>query len=248
MLRDFQEWQTITLARKVSALRSFLRFAFQEGYLSEDWSSFWETPQFWRKIPTYLTPEEAQLLVEAPLEGRHVSRNRLLLELLYSCGLRVSEACQLSIHAIERESQLIEVRGKGQKIRWVPYGRAVEKALEAYLPLRKELYRPVRGAEAYLLLSQKGGPLTRIQAYNVVRAAARAAHLDKPVSPHALRHSFATHLLLAGMDIAILQRLLGHAAMTTTQHYLQWVGADLKPLLLRFHPRAQSPQTPPHEP
>ncbi len=248
LLKDVREWQSITLARKISALRSFLQFAHQEGYLPEDWSRFWEVPHFWRKVPTYLTPEEAQRVVEAPLKGRHAPRNRLLLELLYSCGLRVSEACQLSIHAIDSENQLIEVRGKGQKIRWVPYGRAVEKALQAYLPLRQALYKPARKAQHYLLLSQKGGPLTRIQAYYIVQAAARAAHIEKSISPHALRHSFATHLLMAGMDIAILQRLLGHAAMTTTQHYLQWVGADLRPLLLQFHPRARSAQTPPHEP
>lgn len=247
-LKDLHEWQSITLARKISALRSFLRFAYQEGYLSEDWSGFWETPHFWRKVPNYLTPEEAQRLVEAPFQGRHAARNRLLLELLYSCGLRVSEACQLPLRAIDNENQLIEVRGKGQKIRWVPYGRAVEEALRAYLPVRETLYKPRRGAEAYLLLSQKGGPLTRIQAYYIVQAAARAAQIEKPISPHALRHSFATHLLMAGMDIAILQRLLGHAAMTTTQHYLQWVGADLKPLLQKYHPRARPAQTPPPEP
>ncbi len=248
MLKDLNEWQTITLARKISALRSFLQFAHQEGYLSEDWSHFWEVPHFWRKVPTYLTPEEAQRLVEAPRTGRHAPRNRLLLELLYSCGLRVSEACQLSIHAIDSENQLIEVRGKGQKIRWVPYGRAVESALNTYLPLREMLYKPIKKAQTALLLSQKGGALTRIQAYYIVRSAAQAAGIEKPISPHALRHSFATHLLMAGMDIAILQRLLGHAAMTTTQHYLQWVGADLRPLLLKFHPRARKPQTPPREP
>jgi site-specific recombinase XerD len=247
-LKTIQEWQTVTLARKISALRSFLRFAYHEGYLAEDWSDFWEVPRFWRKVPTYLTPEEAQHLVEAPFTGCHAPRNRLLLELLYSCGLRVSEACQLSLHAIDQENQFIEVRGKGEKIRWVPYGRAVEKALAAYLPVRQAQYKPRRGAEHYLFLSQKGGPLTRIQAYYIVQAAARAAQIEKPISPHALRHSFATHLLLAGMDIAILQRLLGHASMNTTQHYLQWVGAELKSILLRYHPRAQPPPTPPHEP
>ena len=246
-LKNIQEWQTITLARKISALRSFLRFAYQEGYLAEDWSDFWEVPRFWRKVPTYLTPEEAQRLVEAPFTGRHAVRNRLFLELLYSCGLRVSEACQLSLHAIDQANQFIEVRGKGQKIRWVPYGRAVEEALAAYLPVRQAQYKPRRDAENYLFLSQKGGPLTRIQAYYIVQAAARAAHIQKPISPHALRHSFATHLLLAGMDIAILQRLLGHASLSTTQHYLQWVGAELRPILLQYHPRAHPPQTPPHE-
>ncbi len=245
-LRDLHEWQSITLARKISALRSFLRFAHAEGYLSDDLSGFWQTPHFWRKVPIYLTPDEAQRLVEAPLTGRHQLRNRLLLELLYGCGLRVSEACQLSWGAIDETNQLIEVRGKGQKIRWVPYGRAVQAALLAYLPARAKLYKPDHSRTAFLLLSQKSGPLTRVQAYTIVKEAAQLAGIDKSVSPHALRHSFATHLLVAGMDIALLQRLLGHASMVTTQHYLQWVGAELRPMLLRCHPRAQaSPEPPP---
>ncbi len=227
-------WQSITLARKISALRSFLRFAYEEGYLAKDLSVFWHTPHFWRKVPTYLTPEEAQKLVEAPFTGRHQRRNRLLLELLYGCGLRISEACQLPLSAVHETEELLEVHGKGQKIRWVPYGRGVREALEAYLAVRPSLYRP---EQPFLLLSQKGGALTRIQAYMIVREAAHLAGLDKPVNPHALRHSFATHLLLAGMDMALVQRLLGHSSLVTTQHYLQWLGQELRELIHRYHPR-----------
>lgn len=233
-LRQVASWQSITLARKISALRGFLRFAYEEGYLPEDLSVFWRTPHYWRKVPTYLTPEEAQKLVEAPFPGRHQLRNRLLLELLYGCGLRISEACQLPLTAINPIEELIEVRGKGQKIRWVPYGQSVQKALEAYLSVRSNLYRTQK---PFLLLSQKGGALTRIQAYAIVRQAASLAGLEKPVSPHALRHSFATHLILAGMDIALVQRLLGHSSLNTTQHYLVWLGEELRALIYRYHPR-----------
>lgn len=230
------EWQAITVARKLSALRSFLRFLHEAGYLSEDWSDFWESPRFWRKVPTYLTPEEAHQLIEGyPMNRRHSLRNRLLLELLYGAGLRVSEACQLRTEDIDMQEEMLKVEGKGGKVRWVPYGKGIKLALETYLPVRAAY--PDSGTN-FLLLSQKGGPLTRIQAFTIVREAAFLSGLNRPISPHALRHSYATHLLLAGMDIAYLQRLLGHAALTTTQHYLQILPGELAQVLRRYHPRA----------
>jgi len=231
------EWQSITLARKLSALRGFLRFLYEQGYLPQDWSAFWETPRFWRKVPTYLTPEEAAHLIEAyPLQKRHGPRNRLLLELLYSCGLRVSEACHLELTDILLNEGFLRVQGKGSKVRFVPFGPTLQQALEAYLPFRA----PKHSAPPYLLLSQKGGPLTRIQAYTIVREAAKLTGLGRPIHPHALRHSYATHLLLAGLDIAYLQRLLGHSALTTTQHYLHYLASDLAQVVQRYHPRAKA--------
>ncbi|GIV25714.1 MAG: tyrosine recombinase XerC [Bacteroidia bacterium] len=240
-LSQASEWQSITLARKLSALRSFLRFLHEQGYLPEDWSALWESPRFWRKVPVYLTPEEATRLIEAyPLHKRHGARNRLLLELLYSCGLRVSEACHLELSDLLLEEGFLRVRGKGQKVRFVPFGCKLQEAVEAYLPLRASQYKPKPGAQKYLLLSQKGGPLTRIQAYTLVQEAAKLAGLERPVHPHALRHSYATHLLLAGMDIAYLQHLLGHSALTTTQHYLHYLASDLAEVVQRYHPRAKA--------
>lgn len=238
LLSKMQEWQTITLARKLASLRSLLRYLYDFGYLSEDWSNFWENPRFWRKVPTYLTPEEVrQLLDNYPTERRHGWRNKLLLELLYGSGLRVSEACALTLEDIDASQQMLMIRGKGGKVRWVPYGRSVEAALQAYLPLRTA--SPNKRESNYLLLSQKGGALTRVQAFMIVREAAHLTGLGRPISPHALRHSYATHLLLAGMDIAYLQRLLGHASLTTTQHYLQILPEELSQVVLRFHPRAR---------
>jgi len=234
------EWQAITVARKLSALRSFLRFLYQNGILSEDWAEVWETPHFWRKVPTYLTVEEANALIDKyPLHTRHGPRNRLLLELLYSAGLRVSEACALKLEDIVPEEGMLRIWGKGQKLRWVPYGRSIAVALEQYLPLRQQRYRPRAAAATYVLLSQKGGPLTRVQAFTIVREAARYAGIERPISPHALRHSYATHLLLAGMDLAYLQQLLGHASLTTTQHYLHFLPAELHEVIRRYHPRAK---------
>lgn len=239
-LSQAREWQAITVARKLSALRSLLAFLYRQGLLEEDWSQLWESPRFWRKVPTYLTPEEAQRLLDSYPEGRHSARNRLLLELLYSCGLRVSEACALRLEDILRTERMLRIWGKGQKLRWVPYGRSVEVALAAYEPLRALRYRPKKGAETILLLSQKGGPLTRIQAYTLVTQAARYAGIERPISPHALRHSYATHLLLAGMDLAYLQQLLGHASLTTTQHYLHYSAGQLGAVIAQYHPRAKS--------
>ncbi|MCX7605922.1 MAG: tyrosine-type recombinase/integrase [Bacteroidia bacterium] len=239
-LSQTREWQTITLARKLSALRAFLRFLYEAGHLSEDWSQLWDSPRFWRKVPTYLTPEEARILIDSyPLTHRHSLRNRLLLELLYSAGLRVSEACGLRLSDILPEEQMLRIWGKGQKLRWVPYGRSLQEALLLYESIRQERYRPLRGKEDFLLLSQKGGALTRIQAYLIVREAAHHAGIERPISPHALRHSYATHLLLAGMDIAYLQLLLGHASLTTTQHYLHYLPSELSQVIQQFHPRAR---------
>ncbi|MCS6789764.1 MAG: tyrosine-type recombinase/integrase [Bacteroidia bacterium] len=235
-LSAVREWQAITLARKLSALRGFLRFLYEVGKLSEDWSQYWDNPSFWRKIPTYLTIEEAQRLIESyPPTLRHSARNRLLLELLYGAGLRVSEACSLRMDDIAWEERFLQVRGKGTKIRWVPFGKSIDDAMRSYLAVRSVRYR---SGSPYLLLSQKGGPLTRIQAFTIVREAAHYAGIERPISPHALRHSYATHLLLAGMDVAYLQRLLGHASATTTQHYLHLLPNDLRQVLDRYHPRA----------
>ncbi|MCX8112478.1 MAG: tyrosine-type recombinase/integrase [Bacteroidia bacterium] len=237
LLSRTNEWQAITVARKLAALRSLLRFLYEAGYVSTDWSDFWENPRFWRKVPTYLTPQEAQKLIDTyPTDRRHGWRNRLLLELLYGAGLRVSEACQLRLEDIETTEEVLRVEGKGGKVRWVPYGSGVRVALEAYWPLRASY--PSRGT-TILLLSQKGGPLTRVQAFTIVRQAAILTGIGRPISPHALRHSYATHLLLSGMDIAYLQRLLGHASLTTTQHYLQLLPGELSQILRHYHPRAK---------
>ncbi|MCS7152528.1 MAG: tyrosine-type recombinase/integrase [Bacteroidia bacterium] len=237
LLSQANEWQSITLARKLSAVRSLLRFLYEMGYLAEDLSNFWENPRFWRKIPTYLTPEEARQMIENyPTDRRHGWRNRLLLELLYGAGLRVSEACNLRLEDINHQEEMLLIYGKGGKVRWVPYGRGIRTALEAYLPHRAK--QATQNTTA-LLLSQKGGALTRIQAFTIVREAARLAGIERPISPHALRHSYATHLLLAGMDIAYLQQLLGHASLTTTQHYLQLLPRDLAQAVLQYHPLAK---------
>lgn len=238
-LTQVGEWQAITVARKLSALRSFLRFLYDSGKVAEDWSDFWENPRYWRKIPTYLTPEEARQLLDLyPMDRRHSRRNKLLLELLYGAGLRVSEACQLRLADIDLNEEMLLVRGKGEKFRWVPFGKSIRLALSDYLPEREKA-APQALSTGFLLLSQKKGPLTRIQAYLIVREAARLTGLSRPISPHALRHSYATHLLLAGMDIAYLQRLLGHTNLTTTQHYLQILPGELAEVVRKFHPRAK---------
>lgn len=239
-LSQAREWQAITVARKLSALRSLLAFLHQQGFLKEDWSQLWESPRFWRKVPNYLTLEEVQHILDSYPEGRHSARNRLLLELLYSCGLRVSEACALRVEDVLRSERMLRIWGKGQKVRWVPYGRSVEAALAAYEPLRLTRYKPKKGAETVLLLSQKGGPLTRVQAYTIVAQAVRRAGITRRISPHALRHSYATHLLLAGMDLAYLQQLLGHASLTTTQHYLHYSAEQLGQVVAQYHPRAKA--------
>ncbi|MFD3811021.1 site-specific tyrosine recombinase XerD [Rhodococcus sp. NPDC058639] len=229
-----------SVARALIAVRGLHRFAAAEGHTPVDVARSVTPPSQGRRLPKSLTVDQVTALLDAvggEADGARGLRDRALLEVLYSTGARISEAVGLDVDDIDTESRAVLLRGKGGKQRLVPVGRPALAALDAYL---------VRGRPALagghtpaLFLNARGGRLSRQSAWTVLRAAAERAGIDSNVSPHTLRHSFATHLLDGGADVRVVQELLGHASVTTTQIYtLVTVGA-LREVWAGAHPRAR---------
>ena len=231
-----------TVRRRAAALRAFYRFAFAEALVGLDVASLLELPRQARRLPDTLDQEAVERLITAPdpATGRG-ARDRALLELLYACGLRISEAVGLDVEDLSFEGAYVRVIGKGDRERLVPVGEPALDALRAYLDeVRPGLLREGRTPTARggpLFLSARGRRLGRQAAWELVRAAARRAGLAEHVSPHTLRHSFATHLLEMGADLRSVQELLGHATIVTTQLYTHVDRKRLKEAHERFHPR-----------
>jgi integrase/recombinase XerD len=227
-----------SIRRSVSAIRTYFGFLVREGAVREDASDRLETPRTWRTLPETLSQSEMAALLAAPgADDALAWRDRALLELGYGAGLRVSELCQLAIPDLLLGEQLVRVFGKGGKERLVPLGRQTIGAVSIYLQrLRPTLDRGV--SRNRVLLNARGGPLSRMGAWTVVRKAVEAAGITKPVSPHTLRHSFATHLLEGGADLRAVQEMLGHADLSTTQIYTHVDRDYLRSVHRQFHPRA----------
>jgi len=226
-----------TIRRNVSALRTWFRVLLAEGLVTHDPTERLETPSRWRTLPEVLTVEEVLRLLVAPnLDEPLAFRDRAMLELAYGAGLRVSEWITLAIRDVLLEESLVRVMGKGSKERLVPIGRSAIGALAVYM---REL-RPVleRGAgEGILFLNARGAPLTRMGAWKILRKYVNKAGIDRAVSPHTLRHSFATHLLEGGADLRAVQEMLGHADIATTQLYTHIDREYLRSVHRSFHPR-----------
>lgn len=227
-----------SIRRSVSAIRTYFGFLVREGVVREDASDRLETPKTWRTLPETLTQAEMAALLAAPgADDALAWRDRALLELGYGAGLRVSELCTLVLPDLLLGEQLVRVFGKGGKERLVPLGRQTIGAVSIYLQrLRPQLDRGA--SRNRVLLNARGGPLSRMGAWQVVRKAVEAAGLTKPVSPHTLRHSFATHLLEGGADLRAVQEMLGHADLSTTQIYTHVDRDYLRSVHRQFHPRA----------
>jgi integrase/recombinase XerD len=229
-----------TIHRKSACLRSFYRHLRRDGLLEGDPTATLSTPRRARKLPQVLTRAEVEKLLSQP-RGTEPSalRDRALLELMYACGLRASEAIGLELMDVDVEDGVLRARGKGSKERIVPIGQAALKALRIYL----ERGRPglVKGApEAHLFVNFRGGQLTRQGLYKIVRRHALTAGLADQMSPHTLRHTFATHLLAGGCDLRSVQEMLGHADVSTTQLYTHLSSERLKDVYFRAHPRASA--------
>jgi integrase/recombinase XerD len=227
-----------TIHRKSACLRSFYRHLRRDGLLDTDPTATLSTPRRSRKLPQVLTRGEVEKLLSQP-RGTEPSalRDRALLELMYACGLRASEAIGLELMDVDIQEGVLRARGKGSKERIVPIGQAALKALRIYL----ERGRPalVKGApEAHLFVNFRGGQLTRQGLYKIVRRHAQTAGLADRMSPHTLRHTFATHLLSGGCDLRSVQEMLGHADVSTTQLYTHLSSERLKDVYFRAHPRA----------
>lgn len=227
-----------SIRRNISALRTWFRVMVAEGLVTVDPTERLDTPQRWRTLPEVLTVEEVTRLLAAPgLDERLAFRDRAMLELAYGAGLRVSEWIGLEVKDVLLEEGLVRVLGKGSKERLVPIGRSAIGAVAVYL---REL-RPVleHGAgKGILFLNGRGVPLTRMGAWKILRKYVEMAGIEKPVSPHTLRHSFATHLLEGGADLRAVQEMLGHADIATTQIYTHLDREYLRSVHRQFHPRS----------
>ncbi len=227
--------------RAVVAVRGLHRFALREGWTLGDPAGEVRPPAPARRLPKAISVAEVEALLAAPDEGTPLGlRDRALLELLYATGARISEAVGLDVDELDRDAGLVRLDGKGGKQRVVPFGSFAARAVEAYLVRgRPALAAGGRGTPA-LLLNARGGRLSRQSAWTVLRASAARAGLTVEVSPHTLRHSFATHLLDGGADVRVVQELLGHASVTTTQVYTLVTVDRLREVWATTHPRARS--------
>ncbi len=227
-----------SLRRRAASIRGFYRFAYGDGLIGRDVAAHIDLPRQTRLLPETLTIAE----VEALLEAAPDLRGRALLELLYAAGLRVSEALGLDREDLSLDGGFVRVIGKGDRERLVPVGDVALDWLVRWIdegrPALLELHHvaPLRGGPIFL--GDRGGRLARQQAFAIVRGAARRAGLPERVSPHTLRHSFATHLLEGGADLRIVQELLGHASISTTQLYTHLTGERVREVYARAHPRA----------
>ena len=229
-----------SLRRRAAALKGFYRFAFGEGLIGVDVATHLDLPRQSRRLPDTLDVGEVERLLVAASEGG--VRDRALLELLYAAGLRVSEAIGLDREDLSLDGAFVRVIGKGDKERLVPIGEVALDWLVAWLDgprlalLARHHVAPVRGGP--LFLGERGRRLARQTAWSAVAGAARRAGLSARVSPHTLRHSFATHLLEGGADLRVVQELLGHASISTTQLYTHLTGERIRDVYRRAHPRA----------
>ncbi len=223
--------------RVLSGLRSFFHFLVLDGYRDDDPTELLESPQIGQKLPEVLSAEEVDAMEDAIDLGKaEGQRNRAIIEVLYSCGLRVSELTQLHISDLSADDGFIKVTGKGSKERLVPISDRAIREVEAWLGQRARLdVKP--GEEDYLFLNRRGRHLTRTMVLIIVKRAAEDAGITKTISPHTLRHSFATALLEGGADLRVIQELLGHESIATTEIYTHVDTSRLKDAVLEHHPR-----------
>jgi len=233
-----RELKKSSIARKLAALRSFFRFCQRQGFIGYNPAEVLASPRLEKKVPTFLTEEEINRFLDRPSGTRPLDkRDEALLELLYATGIRVSELVGINLEDLNLSHRFIRVRGKGKKERLVPFGTKAEKKIRNYLKCRWQINRGEVEPEP-LFLNYRGRRLSVRSVQRVVDKAIKRAALRRKISPHSLRHSFASHLLSRGADLRVIQELLGHASLATTQKYIH---LDLKRLLevySKSHPRS----------
>lgn len=226
-----------TIRRRISALRTWYRFLLAEGVVKADPSEKLETPRGWRKLPDVLTVAEVEQLINTiSLDEPLAFRDRALFELAYGAGLRVSEWCSLGVKDVLLDELVVRVFGKGGKERLVPIGRKAAGAVAIYLRELRPRLEKGKG-EGKLFLNARGAPLRRMTAWTILAKYVEKSGLTKPVTPHTLRHSFATHLLEGGADLRAVQEMLGHSDISTTQLYTHIDREHLRQVHQQFHPR-----------
>ncbi len=231
-----------TLQRKIACLRSFYRHLRREQLLEHDPTSELRPPRSPGRLPKVLSRDEVARLLAQPVgDGPAAQRDRALLETMYACGLRASEAIHLQLSQLDLQAGILRAHGKGSKERIVPIGSKARLALVTYLERGRPRLVGLRD-EPHVFVNQRGGGLSRQGLYKIVQRHARSAGLEDRMSPHTLRHSFATHLLAGGCDLRSLQEMLGHADIGTTQIYTHLSTERLRDLYFDAHPRAEIKQ------
>jgi integrase/recombinase XerC len=230
-----------SVARSLAAVRSLYRWLAQEGVVQQNPAALVSTPKLPKKLPRVPTIEEINTVLdgEMPEVAAFPERERLMLELLYGCGIRNSELIGINLDDIRLSGEVILIRGKGKKERYVPFGDSVKVALTAYLPVRQKLIAERRKNTLALLINQRAGRLTTRSVGRIIKTIAIAKGLSPDVHPHTLRHAFGTHLLEEGADLRAIQEMLGHERLSTTQRYTQLSMKHVLQVYDQTHPRAK---------
>lgn len=224
-------------ARIISGIKSFFKFLRLEGYMDVNPTSLLEAPKIGRRLPEVLTVEEIDAMIDAiDMSAAEGQRNRAIIETLYGCGLRVSELTGLELSKVFLDEEYIVVKGKGSKERLVPMSPTAVAEIRSYMEDRSKLnIKP--GEDHILFLNRRGRRLTRVMIFYIIKRLAELAGIRKEISPHTLRHSFATHLLEGGANLRAIQQMLGHESISTTEIYIHIDRSRLRDEILRFHPR-----------
>lgn len=236
-LSEFHFTET-TQSRIISGIKHFFKFLILENYIQNNPAELLETPRVKRKLPVFLSVEEIDvMLAQIDRSTPEGERNLAMLETMYSCGLRVSELISLKISDLHRNEGYISVVGKGDKQRLVPIGKSALRLIDNYLQHHRNHITIKKNNEDMIFLSKRGGPITRQMVFYVIKELAEKAGIKKTLSPHTLRHSFATHLVEGGADLRAVQEMLGHESITTTEIYTHLDQHYLRENILSYHPR-----------
>jgi integrase/recombinase XerC len=230
-----------SVARSLAAVRSLYRWLALEGVVEQNPAALVSTPKLPKKLPRVPTMEEMNSVLDGnmPEIAAFPERDRLMLELLYGCGIRNSELVGINLDHIRLKDEIILIRGKGSKERYVPFGEAVTSALAGYMPVRQQVLLEQRKTTPALLINSRGGRLTTRSVGRIIKKIAVAKGLSPDVHPHTLRHAFGTHMLEEGADLRAIQELLGHERLSTTQRYTQLSTKHLLSVYDQTHPRAK---------
>lgn len=246
-IQDFLKWiaelgmSPTSQSRIISGLRNFFQYCLSEQLIKTDPSELVDTPRLKRSLPDVLTVEEIEEMIHQIDHSRNDGiRNRAILEIMYSCGLRVSETVTLKIPHLFLEAGFIRVIGKGNKERMVPIGHSAVKQVTLYMDHVRLKQPTAKGDEEIVFLNRRGGQLSRVMIFMIMKELAAKAGIQKNISPHTIRHSFATHLVEGGADLRAVQEMLGHESITTTEIYTHLDREYLRETLIRFHPSFQT--------
>jgi integrase/recombinase XerD len=244
-LKSFVEWlnnrgvSPRTQARTISGIKSFFKYLLIEGKITSDPTALLESPKIGRKLPDVLSMEEIDKLIDAvDMEKSEGQRNKAMLETLYSCGLRVSELVNLKMTNLFFEQGFVKIEGKAEKERLVPVSKRAMDEINKYISGYRKKLKIQKGNENILFLNRRGHSLSRVMVFTIIKNLAEKINLNKKISPHTFRHSFATHLINGGADLRAVQEMLGHESILTTEIYTHLDRDYLRSTIHQYHPRS----------